>query len=333
MVTTEATEVPARPETGAVDRLRYLPVGIFAVVMGWGGTAVAWQRATAVVDAPAFIGRLAVWFAIAVFAMATAAYAVKAIRFLPAVRAEWRNPVTMAFVPTGSIGLILLSLAMLEVSRPLSTVLWWTGAGLQFVLTLHILRTWIADPHLVPAQVHPAWFIPVVGNLVVPLAGVVHAPAQVNWYFFALGLVWWLALLPIVVGRLVLAGPLPTKLMPTLAVFVAPPAVAALTWVRLGGQWTDPPAQILLNVVIFQLLLLAVQARALARVPFSIAAWAYTFPLAASALMAAGHAGLGDGYRWIGVAVLAVLTALVAVLTARTALAIARHEICRPEMP
>jgi tellurite resistance protein len=175
----------------------------------------------------------------------------------------------------------------------------------------------------------------VVGNLVVPLAGIAHAPAGVNWYFFSLGLVWWLTLLPLVVARLVVGGALPAKLAPTLAVFVAPPAVAGLAWVRLGGHWSDPAAQILLNVTIFQVLLLAVQARALLRVPFAISAWAYTFPLAAaaSALMAAGHAGLGDAYLWLGALILATLTILVAVLATRTSLAVARGEICRPEQP
>jgi tellurite resistance protein len=335
MATTEAAAAPARSDTSALDRLEHLPVTMFTLVMGFGGTAVAWQRAASVVGAPAVIGRVLAWFALAVFTVVAVAYAVKVARFLPVVRAEWRNPVKMAFVPTGSIGLIIVSLGLLDVSRPPSAVLWWTGAVLQFVLTLDILRTWIADPHVVLGHVHPAWFIPVVGNLVVPLAGVAHAPAGVNWYFFSLGLAWWLILLPLVVGRLVVGGALPAKLTPTLAVFVAPPAVAGLAWVRLGGHWSDPAGQLLLNVTVFQLLLLAVQARTLLRVPFAISAWAYTFPLAAaaSALMAAGGSGLGDVYVWLGTLVLAVLTVLVAVLATRTALAVARGEICRPEQP
>jgi tellurite resistance protein len=335
MATTQTPTAPTGSDTRALDRLEHLPVTMFAVVMGLGGAAVAWQRAASAIGAPAVVGRALVWSALVVFAVVAAAYAVKVARFLPVARAEWRNPVKMAFVPTSSIGLVILSLGMLEVSRPLSAVLWWAGAGLQFGLTLDILRTWIADPHVVLGHVHPAWFIPVVGNLVVPLAGIAHAPAGVNWYFFSLGLVWWLALLPLVVARLVVGGALPAKLAPTLAVFVAPPAVAGLAWVRLGGNWSDPAAQILLNVTIFQVMLLAVQARALLRVPFAISAWAYTFPLAAaaSALMAAGHAGLGDAYLWLGALILATLTILVAVLATRTWLAVARGEICRPELP
>jgi tellurite resistance protein len=103
------------------------------------------------------------------------------------------------------------------------------------VLTLDMLRTWISDTRFRPAHLHPAWFIPVVGNLVVPLAGVGHAPAQVCWLFFSVGLVYWLALLPIVLGRLFVGDPLPARLTSTLAILVAPPAVAALPWPGSGS--------------------------------------------------------------------------------------------------
>jgi tellurite resistance protein len=118
-----------------------------------------------------------------------------------------------------------------------------------------------------------------------------------------------------------------------MAVLVAPPAVAALSWVRLGGHWHDPTTLILLNVTIFQLLLLAVQANTLRRLPFALSAWAYTFPLAAatSALLSAGTAGQGVGYTLAGAGLLAVTTLIVAGLAARTLLAVHRGEICRPE--
>lgn len=48
----------------------------------------------------------------------------------------------------------------------------------------------------------PAWFIPVVGNIIVPLAGVRFAPAEVSWFFFSIGLVFWIVLLAIVMYRL-----------------------------------------------------------------------------------------------------------------------------------
>ncbi len=55
----------------------------------------------------------------------------------------------------------------------------------------------------------PAWFIPVIGNLVVPLAGTAHAPVDISWFFFGGGLLYWLALTPADPCRVILAGDFP----------------------------------------------------------------------------------------------------------------------------
>jgi tellurite resistance protein len=318
--------------TGAA-RLEHLPVTVFAVVMGLGGTALAWNRGARHAGLPASVGPILAWVAAGVLVVVAAAYAYKTLRFPAAVRTEWRHPVKLAFVPTATIALVILSAALIDEAPRLSAALWWVGAPAQLALTVDVLRTWIADQRFTLDHVHPAWFIPVVGNLVVPFAGVEHAPGQLAWFFFSVGLVYWVALLPLVLGRLVVGGALPGRLAPTVAVLVAPPAVAALSWTRLGGAWTDPTAQVLLNVTLFQLLLLATQAPALARLPFALSGWALTFPLAAaaSALLAAGDAGLGEAFRWTGVAVLAVVSVVVAGLSVRTLVAVRRNEICRPD--
>jgi tellurite resistance protein len=80
------------------------------------------------------------------------------------------------------------------------------------------------------------------------------------------------------------------------------------------------------------LILLAVQANSLRTVPYAISAWAYSFPLAAAAtaLLAAGHAGSREGYTWLGVATLMVASLTVAVLLVWSVVAVRRGEICRP---
>ena len=257
-----ATAAPAAPAAGAAARLEHLPVTVFAVVMGLGGTSLAWQRAARTTGAPQGVGAALAWCAAGVLVVVGATYLAKVVRHRPAVLAEWRHPVKLAFVPTLTISLVIVSAAFAERLPGVSAALFWVGAPAQLLLTLDVLRTWIGDPRFTLEHVHPAWFIPVVGNLVVPLAGTAHADRQVSWFFFSVGLVYWLALLPVVLGRLVVGGALPGRLAPTLAVLVAPPAVAVLSWTRLGGTFTDPLAQVLVDVTLFQLLLLATQASA-----------------------------------------------------------------------
>ncbi|WP_296665488.1 SLAC1 anion channel family protein [Demequina sp.] len=320
---------PAAPDRG----LAHVPAGAFAIAMGVGGTAVAWQRFGTAFGWGAGIGTVLAWIALGVLIVVAGAYIAKVARYPRAALAEWTHPVRSAFVAASAIAMLVLAIAFLPMNHALSAGLWWAGAALQAVITVLVMRNWIADSRIEHAHVHPAWFIPVVGNLVAPLAGVEHAPAELNWYFFGVGAVYWLGLLPVVLQRLFVAGFMPPRLAPTLAILVAPPSVAALAWVRLGGSWDDPLARVLLAVVVFQLALLASQANALRRVPFAVSSWAYTFPLAAaaSALLVAANAGAADVYRWIGAVAVTAASVLVLGLAVRTVIAGARGELLRAE--
>jgi tellurite resistance protein len=312
----------------------HLPVTVFAITMGLSGVALAWQRAAGVFGMSPVLGLILAWTALGVFGFLGIAYAAKAIRHPAAVRGEWRHPVMLPFTATIPVSALILAAATVDASRPVSAVLWWSGALVQLVLTLGVLRVWIADARLEPGHMHPAWFIPVVGNLVVPVAGTEHAPTEMSWFFFAVGLGFWLALLPVILNRLFLHGPLAPNLAPTLAILVAPPAVAYLSWLRLGGTATDPAARILLHLATFQALLLIVQAGALRKLPFTLSVWAYTFPLASltSAFLAAARSGIA-GYRPAAAFGLGVVSLLTADVVGRTLLAARRGVFRRAESP
>ena len=81
----------------------------------------------------------------------------------------------------------------------------------------------------------PAWFIPPVGSMVVPVAGVEHYAHEPLWFFFSLGLMFWVILLVIFFNRIIFHNPLPNKLLPTLFILIAPPAIGFISYVKLTG--------------------------------------------------------------------------------------------------
>ncbi|MDN4472891.1 SLAC1 anion channel family protein [Demequina zhanjiangensis] len=330
-MTAAPADAPAAPQSPTGPGLQHLPVGIFASVMGIGGLALAWQGAAHRWDLPAATGETLAWVALGALALATVAYAAKAILHPAAVRAEATHPVKAAFIATVPIGALVTATALLEVQEGLSFGLWAVGATLQAAVTLYVMHRWIADATITQTHIHPAWFIPVVGNLVVPLAGVEHADADLSWLFFGVGIVYWLGLLPVVLARLFTAGVIPPRLAPTLAILVAPPAVASLAWVRLGGSWDDPAARILLGVTLFQVCLLLVQSRSLRKAPWAVSAWAYTFPLAAASRAFLQTADGAAWWEWVGAVSLAAATMLVAAMAVRTIIAARRGELTSPE--
>lgn len=310
-------------------RLKNFPVSWFAMIMGMSGFTIAWSRAEHILGLGFSISGVLLPLAAGLFGLLAIFYAAKMIRYPQEVLAEIRHPVKLAFVPTISIALILLSIAFLHDAPELSFWLWSLGVVLHLVLTLYVLSSWIHHTKYEIAHLNPAWFIPVVGNILVPIAGIHHASPEISWFFFSLGLFFWPVLTAIIFYRLIFHGSLPERFMPTLFIFIAPPAVGFISYVNLVGG-VDAFAHVLYGVALFFTLLVIVQAGYFVRLKFFLSWWAYSFPLAAitiATLLMANKTGLA-GYAWLGGALLAVLTTIIAILLGRTAMAVLRREIC-----
>ena len=310
-------------------RLKFFPLSWFAMIMGMAGFTIAWSRAEQILGlgfSPATILLpVSTGLALILGAMLIG----KLIKYPQEVLGELRHPVKLAFVPTISIALILLSIAFLHGSPAVSFWLWTLGTTLHLVLTLYVLSSWIHQTKYEIAHLNPAWFIPVVGNILVPIAGIHHASPEISWFFFSLGLFFWPILTAIIFYRLIFHGSLPERFMPTMFIFIAPPAVGFISYYNLVGG-LDAFARILYGVALFFTLLLLVQIRYFVRLKFFLSWWAYSFPLAAvtiATLVMAKETGLAF-YSWLGIGLLVLLTSVIAMLLVRTGLAVARREIC-----
>ena len=320
------------PAPQAPSRLLHFPISFFAVVMGLAGFSIAWSRAGTILHLPPAIGGALGWLAMTAFALIALTYLAKLVVYPREVLKEFRHPIRINFFPAASIGLILLSIVELEAAPSLALAMWLVGTALQFVLTLVAMNRWIHHPGIEMVHVNPAWFIPVVGNILVPVVGVHFFPPEVSWFFFSIGLVLWPVLLTIVLNRLFFHAPLPARLTPTLFILVAPPALACVAYVNLTGQ-VDGLAHVLYSAALFFTLLLSTSALRFLRTPFFLSAWAYSFPLAAMtiATLMMLHRSGGAGYAWIAAVLLAVLSLVVVLLLVRTGIAMARREVCVEE--
>ncbi len=148
------------------------------------------------------------------------------------------------------------------------------------------------------------------------------------------GVVFWIALLPLLLHRVLVHEPqLPPRLLPTVAIFIAPPAVIMLSWQSLTGRVDDAFGRATYATAVFFLVLLLAQARPLLRLPFAPPFLAYTFPLAAAAAAAVAMAGASPSLAAdiVAVAVLALATAVVAVVLSLTIRSAVRGELLVPE--
>jgi tellurite resistance protein len=172
-----------------------------------------------------------------------------------------------------------------------------------------------------------------VGNILVPVSGVPLGFVEISWFFFAVGLLFWIVMLSILMNRFFFHSPMASKLLPTLFILIAPPAVGFIAWTRLHKGVLDDMGKMLYYAALFTTLLLLFQVRAFMKVKFALPWWAYSFPTAsitiATTLMLEKVGGLF--FAVLTPLLLVFLSIMVLVLVYNTLVAGWRGEICVPE--
>ena len=299
--------------------------------MGVTGLAIAYLRAEHVFSAVAGIGSGLAVFALCLFSVISVLYLWKLVRHPAEVLKEFNHPVRFNFFPAITISLLLLAIANMEQSPVLANALWIVGAAVHLVFTLIAIARWI-DRLNSFHHFNPAWFIPVVGNILVPIAGVEFASKEISWFFFSIGFVFWLCMFTIMLYRLGFHDHLPSKLFPTLFILIAPPAVGFISYFKLTGSF-DPAARILLYIAIFTALLLFTMVKKFIQVPFFLSWWGYTFPLCALtiSLFVGFHATKLEFFRVAAGGMLVLATLIVLLVASKTINLIRAGKLLVPE--
>ncbi len=331
-MTTKTAATPA-PSPTPEGRLAHMPVSMFAIVMGLSGTTIALEKAEhlwawSLAPSGIMLGLTAL-----VYALIALAYLSKFVLHRQHVISEFNHPIRMSFFPAMSIGMILLSIAAMGHAPQLALYLWALGAAVQLAFTLAILSNWMHHEKFQVQHSNPAWFIPIVGNILVPIAGVPLGFPEVSWFYFSIGLVMWIPLLAVLLNRFFFHPMIPSKLLPTLFILIAPPAVGFIAWVRLHNGSIDDTARILYYFALFITVLLFSQIRYFWKLQFALPWWAYSFPMAAMTIATLVMAEKLGGSFFTGLAqiLLIFLALLVTLLSLLTLRAMRRGQICVPE--
>jgi tellurite resistance protein len=129
-----------------------------------------------------------------------------------------------------------------------------------------------------------------------------------------------------VVARLLLRGPLPTALIPTLAIEITPPVLAGNAYFELSGGRVDAVAATLgVCAAVMAVVQLALVAH-YRRIVFGPGVWAFAFAYSATAVLALQWIGLTrpPGAALLAGLVLVAISGLVAVIAVRTVVGLVR---------
>lgn len=314
-------------------RLKNFPISFFAMVMGLGGLTIATQKIAHIMNLELYYLNLGLLlFTGALFAFLLLVYLTKFIKYKEALIWEFNHPIRLNFFPTISISFILMAIASLKYSPATAEVFWVIGSVLHLILLLTIVSMWIQQTKFDIKHNNPAWFIPAVGNILVPIAGVKLGYMQISWFFFSIGIIFWIVLLAIFFNRIIFHNPLPQKLMPTLFILIAPPAVGFISYFQLTGSF-DAFAKILYFFGVFMFLLLIVQFRLFNKIKFFLSWWAYSFPIAALTISTVLVFEITQYafYKYLALGLISLLTLLILVLLTKTLKEIGQKNICVEE--
>ena len=320
--------------TAARAPLKHLAPGWYAMVMGLAGLSLAWFAAVPVFGDGAAAGAIVIAaLAATVFVVLAVASAVRLQRHPEAWAEDLRHPVRHVFVATMPIALMLLATCALAAGLQGLWIegLWWLGALAQLTVTLWVLsRWWRSGPAAgqLWSGLTPALFIPIVGNVLVPLAGVPLGRLEWSAAQFGVGALFWPVVQVLLLVRIAQQGLWPERLLPTTFIFIAPPAVVGLSLLRFGA----PPLVIwaLWGVALFSLLWVLPLARRIATQPFGIPHWGMSFPLAALTALTLRLAPSGP-LATAGIALLAASSLVIAGLLLATLRGLRDGSLLAPE--
>ncbi len=313
-----------------------LPIGLFGSVMGLTGLSIAWRLAHGVFGAPCWAANAWAVAAIAAFVAVGIGYGIKIVTAPKAVSAEFHHPFSGNLFGMVFISLLLLPIVLAPVSLLLARTLWILGAFGMSVFAWLIVSRWMSGEQQV-AHVTPAWIVPGVGLLDMPLA----VPAlgfdssymlplhQLMVAALSIGLFLAVPLFTIIFSRILFQPPMPDALQSTLLILVAPFAIGYSAYTIVSGT-IDLFAQALYMLTLFMLAVLLGRVRKLGQCcPFRFAWWSVSFPLAASAIASLRYAAYAPGWiaNALAIATLALATITIMGLLVRTLFGLARGEL------
>jgi tellurite resistance protein TehA-like permease len=266
------------------------PVSAFGMCLGMSSQAILWKR-IAISASTRFLHitvkiNLVLWcVSVALMLAVSALYACKLVFYFEAVRREYYHPIRVNFFFAPWIACLFLAIGVPDlVAATLPHWLWYVLMAPIVCLELKIYGQWISGGQRRLSRVaNPSNHLSIVGNFVGALLGGIMGLKEGPMFFFAVGLAHYIVLFVTLYQRLPTSETLPRDLHPVFFLFVAAPSVACLAWARITGEF-GYGSRVAYFIAMFLYASLAVRINLFRGFSFSLAWWAYTFPMTSAAI-------------------------------------------------
>ncbi|KAL3653584.1 hypothetical protein CASFOL_003265 [Castilleja foliolosa] len=313
-----ASEELLLPEDKTWPFLLRFPISSFGICLGVSSQAIMW-KALATSASTKYLQisldvNLILWFiSVALVLIVSITYILKIIFYFEAVRREYYHPIRVNFFFAPFIAFLFLALGVPpSVTKALHESLWYVLMTPFFILEIKIYGQWMSGGQRRLSKVaNPSNHLSVVGNFVGALLGASMGLKEGPIFFFAVGLAHYTVLFVTLYQRLPTNETLPKELHPVFFLFVAAPSVASMAWAKIQGSF-DYGSRISYFIAMFLYFSLAVRVNFFRGFRFSLAWWAYTFPMTGAAIATIRYS---DMVTSVATKILTVILCSIATLT------------------
>ncbi|MGC8842951.1 MAG: tellurite-resistance/dicarboxylate transporter [bacterium] len=220
---------------------------------------------------------------------------------------DLNHPITTQFYATLGIGFLVIGAGEISLlhNAKAGFVIWFAGALLTISFAILIPLILFEGRHVQIDHINPAWFIPPVGLIVIPIGGALLLPyfsgltwellLALNYFAWGAGFFLWLSLLALTFYRFILHHPLPSNLIPTFWINLGPIGAGTVSLLNLIKNTTFLTSKetfgimglILWGFGIWWVLIAGIVTILYikrANLPFALSWWSFTFPLGAYVL-------------------------------------------------
>ncbi len=226
---------------------------------------------------------------------------IKIITCWKAVKEEIKNPVIAAVIPTYSMGVMILSAYLKEISFSSGFILWWVGVLIHIGLIIFYTKNFILKFDI--KKMFPSTFIVYVGIGVGGITAPAFKLAQLGQAFFWIAFISLIILIPVLGYRTLIVKGIPEPAFPTTVIFAAP---AALTLAAYLNSFSEKNINMVMFLAVLVMVLYICGIVYLVqglRLKFYPSYAAFTFPMVISAIAMKGTNGLlmkaGKEISWL----------------------------------
>lgn len=282
----------------------------FASVMGTGILAMTSFFYSPYIHALKYAAFILSYLNIALFFILLIPWTLRWIYFRKEALASLEHPVVSNFYITMPISIVVLAANFMLISRNkmVSESFWFVGSILVIFFSILTPFIMLRGEHVRLGHINPAWFIPPVALIVIPLIG---APLVsrfsgllgeivilINYFGWGAGFFLYLALLAICMYRFILHHPLPDVLAPTIWINLGPigaGVVALIDLVENSAFVTIKEPFFVFSFILWgfgvwwvlMAIVMTLHYIKNLRLPYAMTWWAFIFPL--GAYVAATH--------------------------------------------